>query len=79
MTLEQNKLKIKAVATVEKYAPGTSEEDITSGKASPEKVEVSQDILIDPTMDTLRELERMGLQIPPEAWEMAMANGEKEG
>jgi hypothetical protein len=79
MAGEFNKIKVKAIAKIEKYAPGTPEEDIISGKAVPEVMETSQDILVDPTMETLRELELMGLQIPPEAWEMAKANEEKEG
>lgn len=73
MAGESTKIKVKAVAKLEKYGPGVKKEDIESGKAIPDEIITSDDVLIDPDEETLNTLQNMGFHIPPKAWERAKA------
>jgi len=66
MAGEFTKIRVKAIAKLEKYPVGTTEEDIKLGKVKPEEVIQSEDILISPTEDVIRNLQQMGFKISPE-------------
>ena len=69
MANEISKVRVKAVAKIEKYGDDVSQADIKSGKAKPIETVFSEDVLIDPTLKTLKEMEALGVIIPKEVWE----------
>ena len=69
MAKEISKVKVKAVAKIEKYDDNVSQADIKSGKAKPTETVFSEDVLIDPTLKILKEMEASGVVIPKEVWE----------
>ena len=69
MSGEKTRVKVKAVAKLEKYADGVTEEDIKSGKAKCLETTFSEDILVDPDKETLMKLQSMGVEIPKEIWD----------
>jgi len=71
MAGEGAQIKLQATAKLEKYPVGTKSEDIRTGKVKPEEVLNSEDILVDPTEAQLKRLEKMGMKIAPEIWELA--------
>ena len=71
MADEGMQLRVSANARLEKYAVGTTSEDIKSGKAKPVEVIVSEDVMVDPDESKLKILQDMGYDVPEEAWSKA--------
>jgi hypothetical protein len=78
MADEGMKLRISAVAKLEKYAPGVSSEDIHSGKAKPIEVITSEDVLTDPDETKLKMLQDMGYNITKDMLDQARQIRTKE-
>jgi hypothetical protein len=71
MSVDNNKIKINAVAKIEKYPPGTTKEDIEQGLVKPEEILVSEDVLLNPNLEVLNQLKELGMKIPKEIWDKA--------
>ena len=71
MADEGAKLRITALARLEKYPVGANPEDIRTGKIKPEEVITSEDVLVDPDERKLHMLRDMGYTVPQEAFDTA--------
>jgi len=71
MAGEGAKIRISAVARLEKYPVGADPEDIRAGRIQPEEVITSEDVLVDPDERKLNMLRDMGYDVPREAFDTA--------
>lgn len=56
-------VRITAIGRLEKYSPGTNPEDIASGRAKPEEVVMTEDVITDPTPERVKVLKEMGFKV----------------
>lgn len=78
MAGEGAKIKISAMARLEKYPVGADPEDIRAGRIQPEEVITSEDVLVDPDERKLSMLRDMGYNVPQEAFDTARELREAE-
>ncbi len=63
MAEEKTKLRVKAVAKVEKYDDDCTENDILMGVAIPYETVVSEDVFVDATPEQIEMFKKAGIKI----------------